>query len=70
MIHHFHHSRYAACLAALEALTPALHLDLHLAPHAAALVASIRTKALVQYTSPFSCVALPAMATAFGTTLA
>jgi COP9 signalosome complex subunit 1 len=69
VIHHFYHSRYAACLAQLETLKPQLGLDLHLSPHVAALYAAVRHKALVQYTSPFSSVALPAMADAFNTSL-
>ncbi|KIY96361.1 COP9 signalosome complex subunit 1, partial [Monoraphidium neglectum] len=67
LISDFYNSRYASCLAHLAALRPALALDVHLHDHAQALYASIRHRALVQYTAPYSSVSLAAMAQAFGT---
>jgi len=65
IVHDFHSSRYASCLAALETLRPDLLLDLHLRPHVDQLYADIRSKALVQYFSPFVAVDLCRMASAF-----
>lgn len=63
----FYACRYARCLRSLDALKPSLLLDLHLAEHVAPLYAQIRSRALVQYTSPFSSVHLAGMAEAFNT---
>ena len=52
-MHDFYNSRYASCLKTLEKLKPDLLLDLHLHDHVAALYTDIRSKALVQYFSPF-----------------
>lgn len=60
-------SRYARCLAHLEALRPSLALDPRLAPHAAALLGAVRRRALAEYARPFSSLRLATMATAFGT---
>ena len=61
----FHASRYASCLAHLGKLLPDLLIDLHLRPHVAQLYADIRSKALVQYFSPFVSVDMRRMALAF-----
>lgn len=67
MVHDFYNSRYATCFAQLEALRPVLACDVHLYDHMTALYREIRTKALVQYTAPFSNVDLSKMAAAFNT---
>ena len=69
LIHDFHHSRYAACLAKLARMRPALLLDLHLSDHVAALYEAVRQKALIQYTQPFRSVDLRTMAGALNTPL-
>jgi len=69
IVHAFYSSRYTACLEGLEALRPALTLDMHLAPHVESLYSAIRSRALIQYTTPFRTVHLPTMAAAFGTTV-
>jgi hypothetical protein len=53
IVHDFYNSRYASCLKTLERLKPDLLLDLHLHDHVATLYTDIRSKALVQYFSPF-----------------
>ncbi|GFR53055.1 hypothetical protein Agub_g15730, partial [Astrephomene gubernaculifera] len=67
VVHAFYNSQYAAALRGLEALKPALLLDLHAAEHVPSLYAAIRTRALCQYVQPFSSVNLHAMAEAFNT---
>ena len=52
-VHDFFHSRYASCLASLEKLKPDILLDIHLHDHVQQLYADVRSKALVQYFSPF-----------------
>jgi len=64
-VNDFFHSRYAACLTYLEKLKPDLLLDLHLHDHVAQLYVDVRSKALVQYFSPFVTVDMRLMATAF-----
>jgi COP9 signalosome complex subunit 1 len=48
MVHDFYNSRYATCFAALESLKPLLAMDIHLHDHVKALMAEIKTRALVQ----------------------
>jgi len=67
IVHAFYNSRYASCLKALEKLKPDLLLDLHLHDHVATLYTDIRSKALVQYFSPFVTVDMTRMAEAFNT---
>ena len=64
-VHDFYHSRYASCLDALDKLKPDLLLDLHLHDHVKQLYEDVRSKALVQYFSPFVSVDMNLMATAF-----
>lgn len=64
-LHDFFHSRYASCLALLDKLKPDLLLDLHLHDHVEQLYTDIRSKALVQYFSPFVTVDMRLMASAF-----
>ncbi|GAX78667.1 hypothetical protein CEUSTIGMA_g6105.t1 [Chlamydomonas eustigma] len=68
-IRDFYHSRYAACLRALEVLRPSLTLDLHLGAHVTSLYDQIRERAVMQYVSPFMSVDLNAMAVAFNTSV-
>ena len=65
----FHHCRYAACLSALDALKPDVLLDVHLHAHVRQLYADVRSKALVQYFSPFLTVDMRQMAEAFHTSV-
>jgi len=67
MINDFYGSRYASCLNYLQQLKPDLLLDLHLHDHVASLYQKIRSKAIVQYFSPFISVDLNTMAVAFNT---
>jgi COP9 signalosome complex subunit 1 len=69
LIADFYGSRYASCLSSLEKLKPEWSLDIHLREHLASLYEKIRTKALIQYFSPFTSVSLSAMADAFNTNL-
>jgi len=61
----FYESRYASCLAFLDKLKPDLLLDLHLHDHVQQLYADVRSRALVQYFSPFVTVDMRLMAAAF-----
>eukprot|EP01117_Protostelium_nocturnum_P003806 TRINITY_DN15067_c0_g1_i1.p1 TRINITY_DN15067_c0_g1~~TRINITY_DN15067_c0_g1_i1.p1 ORF type:complete len:444 (+),score=172.86 TRINITY_DN15067_c0_g1_i1:156-1487(+) len=63
----FYSSRYASCLKHLEKIKPILLLDLHLSQHVESLYQKIRSKALIQYFSPFTSVDLNTMAAAFNT---
>ncbi|GAM24105.1 hypothetical protein SAMD00019534_072800, partial [Acytostelium subglobosum LB1] len=70
LINDFYNSKYSSCLNYLEKLKPTLQLDLHLHDHIDKLYQRIRSKALIQYFSPFSSVDLNVMATAFNTNVA
>jgi len=65
----FYDSKYASCLRSLAALKNDLALDLHLHDHVAALYDKVRSKALVQYFSPYVAVDLNKMASAFQTSV-
>lgn len=65
MISDFYNSKYASCLAYLDVLKNDLQLDLHLHDHITNLYEKIRSKALVQYFSPYTSVDLNKMAQAF-----
>ncbi|KAL0044872.1 hypothetical protein WJX82_000746 [Trebouxia sp. C0006] len=67
LVNDFYGSRYASCLSHLTKLRPMLELDLHAHVHLNTLYAAIRSRALVQYTTPFTSVNLPTMAEAFKT---
>lgn len=58
MLVDFYESKYASCLATLDLLRNDLQLDLHLHDHVATLYDKIRSKALVQYFSPYVAVDL------------
>jgi len=64
-VNDFFHSRYASCLSYLDKLKPDLLLDLHLHDHVEELYTDVRSKALIQYFSPFVTVNMRLMATAF-----
>ena len=61
--------KYSACLGIIESYRADYLLDLHLARHYPELLARIRSKAIVQYFEPFSCVTFAALAAAFNTDL-
>jgi len=69
MISDFYNSKYAACLAYLDVLKNDLQLDFHLHDHINTLYDRIRSKALVQYFSPYTSVDLNKMAQAFQVSL-
>ncbi len=58
--------RYSACIAILEAYRPDYLLDIYLQKHIATIYSQIRSKCIVQYLIPFSCVSLDTMNKAFG----
>ncbi|KAK3391729.1 26S proteasome subunit RPN7-domain-containing protein [Sordaria brevicollis] len=61
----FVNGRYAACIEILESYRPDYLLDIYLQKHVHKLYADIRTKSIVQYLKPFSCVRLETMQKAF-----
>ena len=61
----FVNGRYSACLAILEAYRADYLLDIYLQKHIPAIYSLIRTKCIVQYFIPFSCVTLDSMSDAF-----
>ena len=60
-------SKYSACLTILESYKSDYLLDIYLHRHVNEIYYRIRSKAIVQYFIPFSCVTLAALATAFNT---
>jgi len=70
LINDFYGSRYASCLNYLQQLKPDLLLDIHLHDHVTSLYQKIRSKAIVQYFSPFISVDLNTMSLAFNTDVA
>ncbi|KAF2691673.1 PCI-domain-containing protein [Lentithecium fluviatile CBS 122367] len=61
----FCNSKYSACLEVLEGYRNDYLLDVYLSNHVASIYGRIRTKSIVQYFIPFSCVTLDEMATKF-----
>ncbi|EKD20537.1 26S proteasome subunit RPN7 [Drepanopeziza brunnea f. sp. 'multigermtubi' MB_m1] len=61
----FVNGRYTACLEVLEAYRSDYLLDLHLQKHIDELHQLVRTKSIVQYFVPFSCVTLESLDAAF-----
>lgn len=61
----FVNGRYSQCLAILESYRPDYLLDIHLQKHVPAIYSQIRTKCIVQYFIPFSCVTLDSLNEAF-----
>ncbi|EPS40486.1 hypothetical protein H072_5664 [Dactylellina haptotyla CBS 200.50] len=62
----FHSARYGECLSILEAYRNDYYLDPFLQKHIDRIYEAVRTKSIVQYFIPYSCVTLDAMSTAFG----
>lgn len=58
-------SKYTQCLEILEAYRTDYLLDIYLNPHIKELYGRVRSKSIVQYFIPFSCVTLEQMAKAF-----
>jgi COP9 signalosome complex subunit 1 len=58
-------SKYSQCLEILEAYRPDYLLDVHLQRHISPLYSRIRSKAIVSYFVPFSCVTLDSMGSVF-----
>lgn len=63
----FVNGRYSACIAAIEAYRADYLLDIYLQKHVPKIFAKIRSKCIVQYLIPFSCVKLDTLNAAFGT---
>jgi COP9 signalosome complex subunit 1 len=61
----FVNGRYSACLATLESYRPDCLLDIYLQRHIQTIYGEIRSKCIVQYLVPFSCVTLESMNEAF-----
>jgi COP9 signalosome complex subunit 1 len=61
----FVNSRYSACLGILEAYRTDYWLDVHLQRHIDDLYHLVRSKSIVQYFIPFSCVTLDSLNAAF-----
>ncbi|KAL0931948.1 26S proteasome subunit RPN7 [Colletotrichum truncatum] len=61
----FVNGRYSACLAILEAYRADYLLDIYLQKHVPAIYSQIRSKCIVQYFIPFSCVTLSSLEEAF-----
>lgn len=58
-------SKYSSCLSILESYKPDYLLDLHLQRRVPEIYFQVRSKAIVQYFIPFSCVTLATLASAF-----
>ncbi|XP_076153998.1 COP9 signalosome complex subunit 1-like [Alosa pseudoharengus] len=65
----FYESKYASCLQIMDTVRDNLLLDMYLAPHVPALYAQIRSRALIQYFSPYVSADMGKMAVAFNTSL-
>lgn len=63
----FINGRYAACLSILESYRTDYQLDIYLSPHISELYYLIRSKSIIQYFIPFSCVTIQSLQEAFGT---
>ncbi|KAK0124496.1 hypothetical protein ONS95_009446 [Cadophora gregata] len=61
----FVNSRYSACLGVLEAYKTDYWLDIHLQKHVDDIYQLVRSKSIVQYFIPFSCVTLDSLNQAF-----
>ncbi|KAH8155778.1 uncharacterized protein LAJ45_00790 [Morchella importuna] len=66
-ISYFYTAKYSNCLKILEEYRNDYYLDVHLVKHVNKLFEMIRSKGIVQYFIPFSCVSLKSMAEAFAT---
>ncbi|KAM4062195.1 26S proteasome subunit RPN7 domain-containing protein [Hirsutella rhossiliensis] len=64
----FINGRYSSCLAILESARPDYLLDIYLHKHIPDIYSKIRSKCIVQYFAPFSCVTIDSLDAAFGQT--
>jgi COP9 signalosome complex subunit 1 len=62
IISDFYHSRYSSCLALMEKIRGDLMLDMYMNAHVDKLYNMIRSKALIQYFTPFASVQMEMMA--------
>lgn len=62
----FVNSRFPACLEILAAYRADYQLDIWLSKHISEIYEQVRSKAIIQYCIPFSCVSLDSMNTMFG----
>lgn len=62
----FVNGRYSVCLSTLQGYRNDYLLDIHLQRHVAEIYHLIRSKSIIQYFIPFSCVTLDSMDIAFG----
>ncbi|KAL2181614.1 26S proteasome subunit RPN7-domain-containing protein [Thermothelomyces heterothallicus CBS 202.75] len=62
----FVNGRYSACIGILESYRPDYLLDIYLQKHIPNIYSQIRSKCIIQYLLPFSCVSLETMEKAFG----
>ncbi|XP_063228668.1 COP9 signalosome complex subunit 1 isoform X2 [Bacillus rossius redtenbacheri] len=69
IIFKFYESKYASCLKLLDEIKDNLLLDIYIAPHVSTLYAQIRSRALIQYFSPYLSADLVRMAEAFNTSV-
>ncbi|KAK5581452.1 hypothetical protein RB653_001485 [Dictyostelium firmibasis] len=69
LINDFYNTKYGSCLKYLDKMKPILLLDIHLYKHVESLYQKIRSKALIQYFSPYQSVDMNIMAGAFNTTV-
>jgi len=65
-VNQFVNGRYSACIATLESYRPDYLLDIYLQKHISKIYSEIRSKCIIQYLIPFSCVTLRTMNAAFG----
>lgn len=69
ILHKFYASKYASCLLMLDQIKDNLLLDIFLSPHVNSLYTQIRSRALIQYFSPYVSADLNKMAAAFNTSV-
>lgn len=61
----FYESQYGKCMSILNQIVPDLRFDIRIGDHIESLAKSIRSRALIQYITPFSSVDMVEMAKAF-----
>ncbi|PNY23061.1 COP9 signalosome complex subunit 1 [Tolypocladium capitatum] len=61
----FNNGRYSSCLSILESARPDYLLDIYLQKHIPTIYSKIRSKCIVQYFVPFSCVTISSLDAAF-----
>mmetsp|Transcript_31400 Transcript_31400/g.79014 ORF Transcript_31400/g.79014 Transcript_31400/m.79014 type:complete len:480 (-) Transcript_31400:255-1694(-) len=69
LIFDFYGSRYSSCLALMDKIKGDVSLDMYLGKHVETLYDNIRSRALIQYFTPYASVKMPLMAQAFSTTV-